>query len=279
MNAQAVELQRRGGSSIISRFHALWSAGSVVGGLLASRAAQIGLELRTQLLITAVVLVGMTAVAARWLLPTRRQPVNGSDDQPPPRSARGRASILLRLLLVGVAVALAEAPPNEWAALMMADRFDLGPGRRGPRFRSRRRWNAHRPPRRRPRHRPVRIGAHSTVRGCAGRGRRRNRHVGAPPGRCGRGTDRDRTGLVDVVPAAVPCRQRPDPRLALRHGGVLVGAPARVPRRLTGDRAHRRRQLDRRRRADRGRWGGRRRRRQSPAGPGGGELAAQPRPS
>ena len=42
MNAQAVELQRRGGSSIISRFHALWSAGSVVGGLLASRAAQVG---------------------------------------------------------------------------------------------------------------------------------------------------------------------------------------------------------------------------------------------
>ena len=130
MNAQAVELQRRGGSSIISRFHALWSAGSVVGGLLASRAAQVGLELRTQLLITAVVLVGMTAVATRWLLPTTAATRNPEGRAAAPERSWPR-SVLLRLLLVGVAVALAEAPPNEWAALMMADRFDLGPGAAG----------------------------------------------------------------------------------------------------------------------------------------------------
>ena len=100
------------------------------GGLLASRAAQVGLELRTQLLITAVVLVGMTAVAARWLLPTTAATRERERRAPAPERSWPR-SILLRLLLVGVAVALAEAPPNEWAALMMADRFDLGPGAAG----------------------------------------------------------------------------------------------------------------------------------------------------
>ena len=42
MNSQAVELQRRIDRSIITRFHALWSAGAVTGGILASRAAAAG---------------------------------------------------------------------------------------------------------------------------------------------------------------------------------------------------------------------------------------------
>jgi MFS family permease len=127
MNAQAVELQRRRGASILSRFHALWSTGSVAGGLLASRAAEIGVELWIQLVITALVLVGLTVVASRWLLPA--PPVAVRTPVAPERS--WPRAILLRLLLVGLAVALAEAPPNEWAALLMQDRFDVGPGAAG----------------------------------------------------------------------------------------------------------------------------------------------------
>ena len=56
MNSQAVELQRRVERSIITRFHAVWSAGAVTGGLVASRAAAAGISLRVQLLVTGVVL-------------------------------------------------------------------------------------------------------------------------------------------------------------------------------------------------------------------------------
>ena len=44
---------------------------------------------------------------------------------------RSPRPILVKLFLVGLAIALAEAPPNDWAALMMTDRFDLGPGAAG----------------------------------------------------------------------------------------------------------------------------------------------------
>src|SRR3954470_6104239 len=44
MNSQAVELQRGVGRSIITRFHAVWSAGAVVGGIVASRAAAFHLS-------------------------------------------------------------------------------------------------------------------------------------------------------------------------------------------------------------------------------------------
>jgi hypothetical protein len=129
MNAQAVELQRRVGRSIITRFHALWSAGAVTGGIIASRAAAAGISLRTQLLITAAVLVATTLIAARWLLPDRGAFEHAHESAPSP-GVSSRA-IIGRLFLVGLAIALAEAPPNEWAALLMTDRFDVGPGAAG----------------------------------------------------------------------------------------------------------------------------------------------------
>ncbi len=71
MNSQAVELQRRVGRSIITRFHALWSLGAVTGGITASRVAAAGISLRVQLLVTGAVLAVMTLVASRFLLPDR----------------------------------------------------------------------------------------------------------------------------------------------------------------------------------------------------------------
>jgi len=133
MNAQAVELQRRSPRSIITRFHALWSSGAVVGGIVASRAAAGGLSLRTQLLVTGGVLFVATVVVARWLLPDRpRRPqeatrVSATDRTPAVRAPTARP-VLIRLFLVGVAIALAELPPNDWAALMMDDRFELTSG-------------------------------------------------------------------------------------------------------------------------------------------------------
>lgn len=130
MNSQAVELQRRVARSIITRFHAVWSAGAVTGGVLASRAAAAGVSLRMQLLATGLVLAALTVVASRFLLPDRRLA-----DRPPaeadaahPRPAR---RIVVMLFLLGIAIALAELPPNDWSALMLADRFDLTTGRAG----------------------------------------------------------------------------------------------------------------------------------------------------
>lgn len=124
MNAQAIELQRRLKTSIITRFHALWSAGALVGGVVASRAAAAGLSLSGQLVVTSVVLIASTGAAARWLLADSASRVH----QATARTARSPRPVLVALFLVGTAVALAEAPTNDWAALLMADRFDLGAG-------------------------------------------------------------------------------------------------------------------------------------------------------
>ena len=130
MNSQAVELQRRVERSIITRFHAVWSAGAVTGGILASRAAAAGISLRLQLLVTGVALAALTLVASRSLLPDRRRALSADADGEPSRPAPARRVVVL-LFLVGVAIALTELPPNDWSALLLADRFDLSTGRAG----------------------------------------------------------------------------------------------------------------------------------------------------
>ena len=128
MNSQAVELQRRVGRSIITRFHALWSLGAVIGGITASRIAAAGISLRTQLLVTGCVLAAMTLIAGRFLLPDRHREQPTGDEPAVP--APGRRLIVV-LFLVGMAIALAELPPNDWSALLMTERFDLSAGQAG----------------------------------------------------------------------------------------------------------------------------------------------------
>jgi hypothetical protein len=133
MNAQAVALQQRFHRSIITRFHAMWSAGAVTGGIIASQAAAADISLRSQLVVTAIVLSGVTIVASRWLIPGRTRPAQPIGDAAADTGTERRTPrpIFVRLFIVGIAIALAELPPNDWAALMMDDRFDVTAGQAG----------------------------------------------------------------------------------------------------------------------------------------------------
>jgi len=84
--------------------------------------------LHAQLLVTGVLLAAVTVVASRSLLPDRR-----IADRPRPSRTEPLAPrrVLVALFLVGVAIALAELPPNDWSALLLSDRFDLSTGRAG----------------------------------------------------------------------------------------------------------------------------------------------------
>jgi len=129
MNAQAVQLHRDSGRSTMSRFHALWSAGAVIGGLIGSRAAAADVSLRLQLAMTAAVLVVITLGAARCLLPPA--PRSQGAEHGLPARAPGHRPLLVRLFAVGAAVALTEMPPNDWSTLLMTDRFDVSDGTAG----------------------------------------------------------------------------------------------------------------------------------------------------
>lgn len=122
MNAQAMIVQQ-GRSSLINRFHALWSIGTVVGGILGSAAAGAGMALEVHFTIVAVVLAGV-------VIASNRQLTDETIASPSTAQEGGRASALRPLIVLGVLGLLAafvEAPGAEWSATFMDVVYEASP--------------------------------------------------------------------------------------------------------------------------------------------------------
>jgi MFS family permease len=128
-NAQALQLQRGLSRSILTRMHATWSIGTLIGGIVASRAAAQGVSFTAQLVVTAVLLVVLTLSAAPFLLP--RDPVVAHAVDHEGRRIGPARLMLAGLFGVGVLAIFAELPATEWATLVMVERFDMTVGAAG----------------------------------------------------------------------------------------------------------------------------------------------------
>jgi predicted MFS family arabinose efflux permease len=125
-NTQAMQVQELRPTSIVTRMHAMWSIGTLSGGLIASRAAAAGIALSTQLFVTSLILAAVTLTAAGMLLP-RAEAKRHEDGTLVARRPIGRP-MAIGLFALGAVAILSEMPPTEWASLIMAERFDLDTG-------------------------------------------------------------------------------------------------------------------------------------------------------
>jgi MFS family permease len=142
-NAQGLWVQRRLGTSIITGLHGLWSVGAVVGGLIGSAFAGLGVPVRWHLLVTGALFAVALLLVSRLLLPGH-EPGPGADaattdlsgpgagvsesqvgatrSAPGSPSSRVPAGVVVRLLLVclvGLAGAAGEDAGNTWGALYL----------------------------------------------------------------------------------------------------------------------------------------------------------------
>jgi MFS family permease len=116
MNAHGVAVERRYGRSILASFHAAFSIGGLAGGAIGAVCAGIGLDVRVQLALVAVV---SAAVGLTW----SRRFLGGDAD------AIGRAEPVFvrpprRLLALGVlafACLLIEGASADWSAVYLRD--------------------------------------------------------------------------------------------------------------------------------------------------------------
>ncbi|MEU6077656.1 MFS transporter [Micromonospora sp. NPDC047074] len=126
MNVEGAAVERRLGRTIMPRFHAAWSLGSVAGAGIGAGAARLGLPVATHLVVLASVVLLGTLVAARSFLP-----VDESGEAAAP--ADRRRDLLAawrepRTLLIGLLVlvaAFAEGSANDWLAVAFVDGHDL----------------------------------------------------------------------------------------------------------------------------------------------------------
>ncbi|MEU5964901.1 MFS transporter [Micromonospora parva] len=130
MNIEGAAVERRLGRTIMPRFHAGWSLGSVAGAALGAVAARFDVSVGAHLVAVAVVVLTGTALAARTYLPVGSDHTGDPADATP--AARRRAQLAAwrepRTLLIGLFVLVAaftEGAANDWLAVAFIDGRDL----------------------------------------------------------------------------------------------------------------------------------------------------------
>ena len=112
-NMQAVAVQRGYGRSILTSFHACWSAAGIIGALWVALGSRLALPLPTGLLVAAGVAAVLAVVARRGMLPGSA-PVAVAGPRVPWRP----------ILLLGAAMAcfyVADAGVSNWSAVYLHD--------------------------------------------------------------------------------------------------------------------------------------------------------------
>ncbi|MEU4482139.1 MFS transporter [Micromonospora sp. NPDC023966] len=127
MNVEGAAVEKRLGRTIMPRFHAAWSLGSVAGAGLGAGAARLGVPVGWHLPVIAVVVLGGTLLGARAFLPAPAETAGSTDP------ATHRRALLAtwrepRTLLVGLFVlvmAFTEGSANDWLAVAFVDGYGV----------------------------------------------------------------------------------------------------------------------------------------------------------
>ena len=122
MNVEGADVERRLGWTIMPRFHAAWSLGSVAGAGAGALAARLAVPLEIHLTVIAIAVLASVLVAVPYFTP-----VAPTADR---RNAKRRSALAAwrerRTLLIGVMVlsaALVEGAANDWLALALVDGY------------------------------------------------------------------------------------------------------------------------------------------------------------
>jgi predicted MFS family arabinose efflux permease len=123
MNVHAASVEKRVGRSIMSRFHAGFSVGTVGGALVGAAMVALHVPVTAHLLGVAIVIAAVVPVYARRFLP------EDSHDEPGPEQPRRSALAAWReprTLLIGLFVmcaAFTEGTGNDWLGVAMIDGY------------------------------------------------------------------------------------------------------------------------------------------------------------
>ncbi len=148
MNVQGSALSARRHTPVMNRLHGVWSLGAVTGGLVTVVALRADVSVTMQLVVVAIVLIGVLRLVAPGLLPTDDVPVAdvspvglgpspGSANfepgapapTPTPTSPASAWSVAGLVLGVGGAAAMSiEMTNSDWAAFRLGDDLGAAPG-------------------------------------------------------------------------------------------------------------------------------------------------------
>jgi fucose permease len=121
MNVEGAEVERHLGRTIMPRFHAGFSLGTVVGALLGAGLVALDVPGRWHLIAIALI-----ALVVAWSTSSSFLPIPAREESHRARSA-ARAWLEPRTLAIGVlvlALAMTEGTANDWLAVALVDGYD-----------------------------------------------------------------------------------------------------------------------------------------------------------
>ncbi len=123
-NAHGLRVQRRYRRSIINSFHAVWSIGAVLGGVMAAATITLDVPLGVHLTISAVVFSAVSVVALKYCLPGRDDDPEDERVADSPNAVSRRVGlrtvlVLVALVVIAVAGTVVEDSGSSWATLYL----------------------------------------------------------------------------------------------------------------------------------------------------------------
>ncbi|UQU66363.1 MFS transporter [Couchioplanes caeruleus] len=121
MNVEGADVERRLGRTLMPRFHAGFSVGTVGGAGMSAAAAAAGVSVTAQVLLTAALAAAIMLVTVRRFLP-----VPQAHGEPAPRGRVRDAWREPRTLLIGVIMlgfGFTEGAANDWLAIGLVDGY------------------------------------------------------------------------------------------------------------------------------------------------------------
>jgi hypothetical protein len=124
MNVEGAEVEQRLGRTIMPRFHAAFSLGTVLGAVGGFAASAAGLSVAAHLTLVGVVVAAVTLGAAARFLPVDAAAVGAAEEHGSALLAwRERRTVLLGLLVL--CAAFTEGVANDWLAVGLRDGYGV----------------------------------------------------------------------------------------------------------------------------------------------------------
>ena len=121
MNVEGADVERRLGRTVMPRFHAGFSLGTVAGAAVSAATAAAGVAVSVQLYVTALLTIVLMIWTVRGYIPHEPLPEGESPAMSVRQAWREPRTILVGLIMLGFG--FAEGTANDWFAISMVDGY------------------------------------------------------------------------------------------------------------------------------------------------------------
>jgi MFS family permease len=121
MNTHGVTLEEKSGRRFMSRFHAFWSVGGLVGSIIGGLFAQAEIGVFPHFLFVSLVITAITLFGSRLLLPADADKhVYSEEDK---AAKKKRPPLILIMGLLGLAASIGEGSAGDWGGVLARETF------------------------------------------------------------------------------------------------------------------------------------------------------------